>query len=104
MRLSPRVGAERGVVGRTGQQAIERYIRPDHELLCVLQLFRRSNKIIYKYAIEEGKKVFETEVRGKPFTMYDDTVIAFGAKGEELFRTNVEEPFYKRPPQHLNWI
>jgi len=86
------------------EQAIERYSAPDRELLCVLQLFRRSNKIIYRYAIEEGKKVFETEIRGKPFKMYDDTVIAFGAKGEELFRTKVEEPFMTRPNKHLNWI
>jgi nitrate reductase beta subunit len=84
--------------------AIERYAVPDRELLCVLQLFRRSNKMIYRYEIEEGKKVFETEVRGQPFTLHDDTVIAFGAKGEELFRTQVEEPFFRRPNKHLNWI
>lgn len=85
-------------------QAIERYQAPDRELLAVLQLFRRSDKIIYRYEIEEGKKVFETELRGKPFALYDDTVIAFGAKGEELFRTTVEEPFLTRPNKHLNWI
>ncbi len=85
-------------------QAIERYQSPDRELLAVLQLFRRSDKIIYRYEIEAGKKVFETELRGKPFTLYDDTVIAFGAKGEELFRTKVEEPFLVRPKKHLNWI
>ena len=84
--------------------AIERYQAPDRELLAVLQLFRRDNRIIHRYEIEEGPKVFETVVRGKPFAMYDDTVIAFGAKGEELFRTNVEEPFLTRPPQHLNSI
>jgi nitrate reductase beta subunit len=84
--------------------AIERYAAPDRELLCVLQLFRRSNRIIDRYEIEEGKKVFETEIRGKPFALHDDTVIAFGSKGEELFRTKVEEPFIRRPNQHLNWI
>ena len=72
--------------------------------LGVLQLFRRSDRIIYRYEIEEGKKVYETEIRGKPFTVHDDTVIAFGAKGEELFRTKVEEPFFTRPKKHVNWI
>jgi nitrate reductase beta subunit len=86
------------------EQAIERYRAPDRELLAVLQLFRRSNRIIYRYAIEEGPKVYETEIGGKPFTQYDDTVIAFGAKGEELFRTKVEEPFLKRPDKHINWV
>jgi len=85
-------------------QAIERYMVPDRELLAVLQLFRRSNRIIYRYEIEEGKKVYESEIHGKPFVLHDDTVIAFGAKGEELFRTNVEEPFYERPKKHINWL
>jgi len=85
-------------------QAIERYAAPDRELLAVLQLFRRSDKIIYRYEIEEGKKVYETTVRGKPFKMYDDTVIAFDHKGKELFRTNVEEPFIIRPDKHINWL
>jgi nitrate reductase beta subunit len=86
------------------EQAIERYTVPDRELVAVLQLFRRSNRIIFRYEIEEGPKVYESEFHGKPFTLYDDTVIAFGAKGEELFRTKVEEPFVKRPDKHINWV
>ena len=77
---------------------------PDRELRAVLQLFRRSNRIIYRYAIEEGPKVYEGEFHGKPFALFDDTVIAFGEKGEELFRTKVEEPFLKRPNKHINWV
>ena len=84
--------------------AIERYMVPDRELLAVLQLFRRDNRIIFRYAIEEGPKVFETEIHGKPFTMYDDTVIAFGEDGRELFRTKVEEPFHTRPAERINWV
>jgi len=90
--------------GPGADQAIERYMVPDRELLGVLQLFRRSNRIIYRYEIEEGKKVYESEFHGKPFALYDDTVIAFGAKGEELFRTKVEEPFFERPKKHINWL
>jgi nitrate reductase beta subunit len=86
------------------KDAIARYIVPDRELLAVLQLFRRSNRIIYRYEIEEGPKVFETTIHGRPFTMYDDTVIAFGEKGEELFRTRVEEPVHVRPKKHINWV
>jgi nitrate reductase beta subunit len=86
------------------EPAIERYKVPDRELLAVLQLFRRSNRIIYRYEVEEGPKVFETEIHGKPFVLHDDTVIAFGSKGEELFRTKVEEPFHVRPQKHINWV
>ena len=84
--------------------AIEAYMVPDRELLAVLQLFRRDNRIIFRYEIEEGPKVWETEVHGKPFTMYDDTVVAFGRDGQELFRTKVEEPVYVRPPDRINYV
>ena len=84
--------------------AIERYNNPDRELLAVLQLFRRSNRIIYRYEIQEGPKVYEGELRGRKVTLYNDTVIAFGKKGEELFRTTLEEPIYKRPAIYANSI
>jgi nitrate reductase beta subunit len=94
----------RQMFGPGVEGAIERYMVPDRELLAVLQLFRRDNRIIYRYEIEEGPKVFETEIHGKPFTQYDDTVIAFGADGRELFRTKVEEPFFERPKERINWV
>ncbi|MEK9145757.1 MAG: 4Fe-4S dicluster domain-containing protein, partial [Elusimicrobiota bacterium] len=50
--------------------AIEAYIVPDRELLAVLQLFRRSQKIIFRYEIQEGPKIFETERFGKKFEMF----------------------------------
>jgi nitrate reductase / nitrite oxidoreductase, beta subunit len=84
--------------------AIEAYTVPNRELLAVLQLFRRSHTIIYRYKIEEGPKLYETQIHGKHFTMYNDTIIAFGRKGQELFRTRVEEPVHVRPKQHLNSI
>ncbi len=85
-------------------QAIERYMVPDRELPAVLQLFRKSNRIIFKYKIEKGPKVFETEVHGKTFTQYNDTVIGYGKDGQELFRINVDEPIHKRPKIHQNSI
>ncbi len=86
------------------KQAIERYRTPDRELLAVLQLFRRSNQIIARYEIEEGPKTYETEVNGKRFETYNDTVIAFNRRGKEIFRTQVEEPVFVRPAEHANSI
>ena len=85
-------------------QAIERYQNPDRELLAVLQLFRRSNRIISSYRVEDGPKVYEGVLRGRRVTVYDDTVIAYGEEGEELFRTTVEEPLHVRPGIHANSI
>ncbi|MBI2504077.1 MAG: nitrate oxidoreductase subunit beta [Candidatus Latescibacteria bacterium] len=84
--------------------AIERYAHPDRELLAVLQLFRRSNRIIFRYEIEEGPRIYEGELRGRPVTIYNDTIIAFGKKGQELFRTTIDEPVHVRPPERLNSI
>ncbi|OGG56346.1 MAG: nitrate oxidoreductase subunit beta [Candidatus Handelsmanbacteria bacterium RIFCSPLOWO2_12_FULL_64_10] len=84
--------------------AIERYTNPDREMLAVLQLFRRSNRIIFRYEIEEGPKVYEGTLRGRPITIYNDTVIAFGKDGKEIFRTKVEEPIHVRPAKHANSI
>jgi nitrate reductase / nitrite oxidoreductase, beta subunit len=84
--------------------AIERYNNPDRELLAVLQLFRRSNRIIFRYEIEEGPLAYEGSYRGQDVRIYNDTVIAFGKNGEELFRTTVEEPIHVRPSQHQNSI
>jgi len=84
--------------------AVEAYTHPDRELLAVLQLFRKSNRIVFRYGIEPGPKVWETESDRGKFELYDDTVIAFGHDGKELFRTKVEEPVHVRPAKHLNSI
>ncbi|GJQ25358.1 MAG: nitrate reductase subunit beta [Phycisphaerae bacterium] len=86
------------------KQAVERYRAPDRELLAVLQLFRRSNRIIFRYELKEGPKVWETTVAGKKFEMFNDTVIAFDRKNREIFRTQVEEPIHVRPELHANSI
>ncbi len=86
------------------KDAVERYRTPDRELLAVLQLFRRSNRIIFRYEIKEGPKVWETTINGKTFEMYNDTVIAFDGKNREIFRTQVEEPVHVRPATHANSI
>ncbi len=70
----------------------------------MLQLFRRDHRIIYRYEIEEGPEIYRTKLRGKPFTLYNDTVIAYGKNGEELFRTTVEEPLHVRSAPLQNSI
>ena len=94
----------RQMFGPGVDEAIERYTNPDRELLAVLQLFRRSNLIIFKYKILKGPKSYEGKLRGKDVTIYDDTVIAYGKDGKELFRTNVEEPIFERPDIRVNSI
>ena len=94
----------RQMFGPGVDRAIERYLNPDRELLAVLQLFRRSNKIIFRYEFQDGPQVYEGMLHGKPVTLYDDTVIAYGKDGQELFRTKIEEPVHVRPRTHANSI
>ncbi len=94
----------RQMFGPGVDRAIEQYLAPDRELLAVLQLFRKSNRIVFKYKIEEGPEVFKTEIHGKPFTQYDDTIIAYDDAGKEMFRTKVNEPIHERPKIHNNSI
>ncbi len=85
-------------------QALEQYTAPSRELLAVLQLFRTTQKMFFRFEIEEGPLVLETEINGKPWQMYNDTVIGFDAKGREAVRLTVVEPIYERPPERLNSI
>jgi nitrate reductase beta subunit len=84
--------------------AIEKYIVPDRELLAVLQLFGKDKHICFRYEIEEGPKVYETEIHGKKFALYNDTIIGFSRDGKEICRTTLEEPVHVRGPQHANSI
>ena len=94
----------RQMFGPGVDEAIEKYATPDRELLAVLQLFRASQRIIFRYEIIEGPKVFETTIRGKQFEMYDDTVIGYGKDDQEVVRVNVEEIRHQRDEKHPNSI
>ncbi len=96
----------RQMFGPGVDEAIEKYVAPDRELLAVLQLVRSSQKIIFRYEIKEGPKVFETIDRatGKKWEMYNDTVIGYDKQGAEIIRQTVEEPTYVRPDVHFNSI
>jgi nitrate reductase beta subunit len=76
--------------------AIERYTHASRELLAVLQLFRAARRIVFSYEIEKGKKVGEIAVAGKRRSIYDDTVIGYDSRGEEIVRVTVTEPLFER--------
>ena len=69
-----------------------------------------NRQIIFRYEIEEGKKVAEIEVTlpsGKTKTqeIYNDTVFGYNKFGEEVVRTTIEEPTFERPADlHVNSI
>lgn len=97
-------GYLRQMFGPGVDAAIEAYQNPTRELLAVLQLFRKDRRIVYRYKIQEGPKVKDVVVGGKPRTIFNDTVIAYGREGEEMFRTTVEEPMHIRPKTRTNAV
>ena len=94
----------RQMFGPGVDQAIARYAAPSRRLLAVLQLFRTTQRMIFRYEVEEGPLVLETEVGGQPWQMYDDTAIGFDAQGREVARLSVIEPIYERPAERVNSI
>jgi nitrate reductase beta subunit len=92
------------------QDAINQYACPDRDLLNVLQLFRTTQQIIFRYEVEPGEKVAEIEVTmpdgsTKLQTIYNDTVIGYNKFDVEVVRTTVEEPSFERPADmHVNSI
>jgi nitrate reductase beta subunit len=91
------------------EHAVEQYSCPDRELLAVLQLFRTTQQILFKFKIEKGPKVAEMEVtlpsgEKKVQEIYNDTVIGFNQLGKEAVRITVEEPTFERAGIHYNSI
>ncbi|MCH8900852.1 MAG: 4Fe-4S dicluster domain-containing protein [Chloroflexi bacterium] len=94
----------RQMFGPGVDDAIERYTNPSRELLAILQLFRASQQIVFRYEFEEGEQVVDTEVNGRPFEMYNDTIVGFNSEDKEIVRLSVVEPFFERPSQYQNSI
>jgi nitrate reductase beta subunit len=94
----------RQMFGPGVDEAIERYANPSRELLAVLQLFRASQKIIFRYEIEEGEKVVDGEIDGRPFEVFNDTIVGFDKEGNEAVRLSVQEPLHVRSDQFQNSI
>jgi nitrate reductase beta subunit len=86
----------RQMFGPGVDDAIERYTHASRELLAVLQLFRAARRIVFSYEIDKGKKVGEIAVAGKRRPIYDDTVIGYDSRGEEIVRVTVAEPLFER--------
>jgi nitrate reductase beta subunit len=93
----------RQMFGPGVDHAIERYERPSRELLAVLQLFRVTQDMIFRFDIEEGPKVSEITVGGRSLEVFNDTVVGFDESGREVARVQVEEPTFERPDK-LNSI
>ncbi len=94
----------RQMFGPGVDDAIEKYSYPSRELMAVLALFRASQKIVFRYEIIEGAKIFERTINGKTWSMYNDTIVGFGKGGKEIARVSVEEPKFVRPDKHYNSI
>ncbi len=94
----------RQMFGPGVDQAIARYTVPSRTLLAILQLFRATQKMVFRFEIEEGPLVREAEIAGQPWQMYDDTAIGFDAKGREVARLSVVEPLFERSVERLNSI
>ena len=84
--------------------AIAAYETPSRRAQAVLQLFRVTQKIIFRFEVEDGEKVSEVNVNGRTLEVFNDTVIGYSRNGEEVVRVTVQEPFYERPAQYLNSI
>jgi nitrate reductase / nitrite oxidoreductase, beta subunit len=94
----------RQMFGPGVDKAIAAYERPSRTAQAVLQLFRASQMIVFSFEVIEGEKVFEMNVNGEPFEVFNDTVVGYGKDGEELVRVSVIEEKFERPVQFLNSI
>jgi nitrate reductase beta subunit len=94
----------RQMFGPGVDEALEGYAMPSRELLAVFQLFRATRHMIFRFEIEEGPLALETEIHGKAWRMYNDTVIGFDEKNREVARLPVIEPVHERPAERLNSI
>jgi len=72
--------------------------------MALLQLFRATQTIVFNFEVKEGPKIRDVTVKGKTWSLYDDTVIGYDRAGKEAVRVSVRQPFFERPIQYLNSI
>jgi nitrate reductase beta subunit len=94
----------RQMFGPGVDSAIEKYMKPSRTLLGILQLFRATQKMIFRYEIIEGPLAREVVVGGESVKIYNDTVIGYDADGGVATKISVEEPFYVRDRRYQNSI
>ncbi|MFQ5738342.1 MAG: 4Fe-4S dicluster domain-containing protein [Acidobacteriota bacterium] len=91
------------------ERAIESYVCPSRRMLALLQLFRVTRQIIFRFEVVEGKKIAESEVTlpgggTRTLEVFNDTAIAYDREGKETVRLTVEEPAFERSAEHYNSI
>jgi nitrate reductase beta subunit len=86
------------------EHAIEQYSAPSRRLQAVLQLFRTTQRIVYRFDVINGEKIGEMNVAGKTMELFNDTVVGFDRNGKEIVRQSVMEPLHDRGPKYLNTI
>jgi nitrate reductase beta subunit len=92
------------VFGPGVEQAIDRYTVPSRRLQAVLQLFRLSQRIVFKFSVINGDKVGEMNVGGKTLELFNDTVVGYDRNGVEIVRQSVMEPVHDRGQGYWNTI
>ena len=86
------------------EQAIDRYTVPSRRLQAVLQLFRTTQRIVFKFSVINGDKVGEVNVGGKTLELFNDTVVGYDRNGIEIVRQSVMEPIHDRGQGYWNTI
>lgn len=94
----------RQMFGPGVDEAIERYTNPSRKLLAILQLFRATQTMIFKYEIIEGKKIRDVTTNGKKREIFNDTVIGYDKSGKEVTRISVDEKIHVRPAKYRNSV
>jgi len=74
----------RQMFGPGVDEAIEKYAKPSQTLLGVLQLFGATQLLISTFKVNDGE------------------AIGYNARGREIIRVPIEDPFILRPEKHLN--
>ena len=95
--------------GPGAEHAVGAYVYPSRRMLGLLQLFRVSQRIFFRFKLVEGPKVGESEVtlpsgKKKTLEIFNDTIIGYDAKGREIVQLTIEEPTFERSKEHYNSI
>jgi len=69
--------------------------------MAVLQLFRTTQTMFARFEVEDGEKIYESEIQGKKVEVYNDTVIGFASDGTEMVRVKVEEPTWESEEKRM---
>jgi nitrate reductase beta subunit len=81
------------------EEAIAAYANPSRELLAVLQLFRVTQTIVFRFALERGPKTGELNIGAQVREIFDDVVVGYDSQDNEAVRVRVHEPVIERPAQ-----